>query len=457
MYGRLFSVLAAFFSVRVLNCFAAGSPSGAVCDAAGQESCALEAAVGGIVEVTLSKGAPWGFQPSSWPPPIFVDSVAPGSPAERLGLSRNDILTAVNGVRVGDMRKSEFLGSMQRRPLQATFSVAGADDAAVFNEAMQRFEEREPCFIGAGNDVPWSPRRMTLRAAHSLCRRVADCRGITVRDAGGLDLDREYDVFFKRAYDCHPGDDWYSLAAHEAEERAWHYVETTPPWDPPELGSFSTIPNFEVLSEEPLLVQFDDFLSDAEIDHIIQVGSPLLARSTTTMKRTTDKTRTSSTAWLSEPAHWSDPVLRGIDERIAVLTGLPRKNMEHMQVLRYNVGEHYIGHSDYMAEHTKWPCGVRYGTFFMYLSDVEAGGHTSFPKLGLEVRPKKGRAVLWWTINATHWRQVRAENQTKTIPREDHRLFHTALPVEDGVKWAVNRWLHGQDFVNNHRLGLLKE
>lgn len=36
-------------------------------------------------------------------------------------------------------------------------------------------------------------------------------------------------------------------------------------------------------------------------------------------------------------------------------------------------------------------CGPRILTFFLYLSDVEEGGETGFPKMNLQVTPKKGR------------------------------------------------------------------
>lgn len=39
-------------------------------------------------------------------------------------------------------------------------------------------------------------------------------------------------------------------------------------------------------------------------------------------------------------------------------------------------------------------------TFMVYLSDVEAGGHTVFPNLGLSVPPVKGSALFWHTINS---------------------------------------------------------
>jgi prolyl 4-hydroxylase len=37
------------------------------------------------------------------------------------------------------------------------------------------------------------------------------------------------------------------------------------------------------------------------------------------------------------------------------------------------------------------PAGHRIYTMFLYFSDVEEGGETDFPDLGISVRPKKGK------------------------------------------------------------------
>lgn len=66
----------------------------------------------------------------------------------------------------------------------------------------------------------------------------------------------------------------------------------------------------------------------------------------------------------------------------------------------------------------------------MYLSDVDAGGGTDFPDLGITVMPKKGRALLWPSV-------YNAEPMTS-----DDRTRHQALPVEAGKKFAANGWIH---------------
>ena len=79
-------------------------------------------------------------------------------------------------------------------------------------------------------------------------------------------------------------------------------------------------------------------------------------------------------------------------------------------------------------------CGPRILTFYMYLSDVEEGGETAFPKLKLSVKPKLGRAILWPSVRDD------APNQI------DSRTYHEARPVLKGVKYGANSWFHLRDF-----------
>jgi len=79
------------------------------------------------------------------------------------------------------------------------------------------------------------------------------------------------------------------------------------------------------------------------------------------------------------------------------------------------------------------PTGVRILTFYLYLSDVEEGGETQFPRLGLSVKPKLGRAVLWPSVF----------NDDPNV--KDTRSDHAALPVTRGVKYGANAWIHQRD------------
>ena len=71
----------------------------------------------------------------------------------------------------------------------------------------------------------------------------------------------------------------------------------------------------------------------------------------------------------------------------------------------------------------------RRGAFWRRIN-VEAGGHTHFPRLNISVRPKRGSALLWPSV-------------LDHDPNErDDRTDHEALPVASGTKYAANYWLH---------------
>lgn len=70
----------------------------------------------------------------------------------------------------------------------------------------------------------------------------------------------------------------------------------------------------------------------------------------------------------------------------------------------------------------------------MYLSDIEEGGETSFPRLGIKVKPKRGSAILW------------PNTLSDDVLKQDPRTHHEAVPVLRGTKYAANSWIHAYDF-----------
>jgi prolyl 4-hydroxylase len=212
-----------------------------------------------------------------------------------------------------------------------------------------------------------------------------------------------------------------------------------------------------ILSQDPWVVQLDNFTTAEECQTLIDLGATLgYQRSEDVGETKFDGTvqgiqsegRTSTNAWCSEACE-TDPVTQRVVERIQDLIGIPQANYEFLQLLRYEVGQFYNSHHDYIGLDRKRPQGVRILTVFLYLNDVEEGGGTNFPKLknkdvedddrkGITVLPKVGRAVIWPSV-------------LDVDPhRKDHRTEHQALPVIKGIKYGANAWVHQKDFKEPH-------
>merc|ERR1712130_5188 len=99
-------------------------------------------------------------------------------------------------------------------------------------------------------------------------------------------------------------------------------------------------------------------------------------------------------------------------QRVEDLVGIPLDNSEHLQILEYEIDQFYRTHHDYIPNHNQMSCGPRILTWFMYLSDVEEGGATNFPKLG--------RVVFWPSV---------LDEDPTSI---DTRTYHEAQPVIKG-------------------------
>eukprot|EP00747_Dinoflagellata_sp_TGD_P195360 gnl/TRDRNA2_/TRDRNA2_63908_c0_seq1.p1 gnl/TRDRNA2_/TRDRNA2_63908_c0~~gnl/TRDRNA2_/TRDRNA2_63908_c0_seq1.p1 ORF type:complete len:389 (+),score=31.77 gnl/TRDRNA2_/TRDRNA2_63908_c0_seq1:64-1230(+) len=308
------------------------------------------------------------------------------------------------------------------------------------------------CYMApSGNEFDWSPKNMSFGDAHTLCARTDGCRGFTGK-VGVSDLDpaSNHSWQFLAKYSCFRHAEWVAFAMFKEDTDHGLDYDYDVPFVAPDLEVLRNLPNVTFLSDDPPILQFDGFLSDDEMDCFKRFAEPRLqasqipANSWSFLRWWKKGFRTSSTAWI----YLEDPRVRAVEARIAEITNVPRKNMEFPQVLRYDVGQQYRKHHDNAPLSYLQPCGPRVATFFMYLDDVEEGGETVFAHLGIEVKPAKGRAVLWWNMDHA---ALRKGADPMALAR-DPQLYHAGLPPKQGVKWAANYWLHPSDYRNN--LGL---
>ena len=200
------------------------------------------------------------------------------------------------------------------------------------------------------------------------------------------------------------------------------------------------------MQQHPWILSFDEFLTNEECDKLIELGHQVgYIRSHDTGEVKADGSyeavqsdgRTSSGAFCSYPSNCrNDDVVQRIHDRIAKVTGIPTGNSEDLQILKYEQGEKYGLHHDYVPQQLVHQCGPRILTFFLYLSDVEDGGETAFTYLGISVKPKRRRALLWPSVFSSDPKQM------------DMKTAHEAKPVLKGKKYGANSWLHLYEYVD---------
>lgn len=127
-----------------------------------------------------------------------------------------------------------------------------------------------------------------------------------------------------------------------------------------------------------------------------------------------------------------EPFVLKIQRRIDDLFGIKGEYGETIQGQRYQVGQEFPAHFDWFrVDHHYWPDqkargGQRSWTTMVFLNDVEEGGTTDFPALGVSIPPTKGTLLAW--NNATPEGYV------------NEWTLHAGTPVTRGTKYIVTRW-----------------
>jgi prolyl 4-hydroxylase len=127
-----------------------------------------------------------------------------------------------------------------------------------------------------------------------------------------------------------------------------------------------------------------------------------------------------------------DPLVDQLQKRIDDLLGIERDHGERLEGQRYLAGQQFQAHTDWFPpsspswEQEAGRGGQRSITAMVYLNDVEHGGQTAFPRLGIAVAPRAGTLLLWNNADADG------------VPNP--RTLHAGTPVTSGVKYIVTKW-----------------
>lgn len=117
--------------------------------------------------------------------------------------------------------------------------------------------------------------------------------------------------------------------------------------------------------------------------------------------------------------------------RLQQAMGLKPENGGKFQITSYPLGKAYKTHTD--CTPGSLDKRDRVVSVLMYLNDAEEGGETKFPDLGIWVKPKRGRAIVWNNMSP----QGECELESR----------HVASLVKKGKKYILIRWYYYKSFL----------
>jgi len=186
--------------------------------------------------------------------------------------------------------------------------------------------------------------------------------------------------------------------------------------------------------QHPRIVLLDNLLSQQECDTLIELAEQKGIKKSAVVDHESGQfvghhARSSSGSYFTRGEN--EHVAR-IEKRLAVITDWPVTHAEGLQILKYEPGQEYRPHFDWFDPSKPGSAkqlargGQRLGTFVLYLTDVEAGGGTIFPTLGVEVCPRKGAGVFFADVDETG--------------KPEQKSLHGGSPVIKGTKIVATYW-----------------
>jgi len=199
-------------------------------------------------------------------------------------------------------------------------------------------------------------------------------------------------------------------------------------------------PKPNILSQDPYIATFSGFVTEDEADYVVAMASrhvtPSQVMDPISGKQIEDPYRSSS-----DMRFWhtfQDLVIFCINLRISKITGEPMSHQEMLGVLRYEPGQQYKPHGDYLLPDMQGRnpevdrSGQRIKTFLIYLNDNYVGGETEFVNIDLRARGAKGEGLVFHNVS------------DDGIPNP--KTIHAGRPVTGGVKWLTTMWIRDREY-----------
>ena len=193
-----------------------------------------------------------------------------------------------------------------------------------------------------------------------------------------------------------------------------------------------------VINEEPFIYSIDNFITDEECKHIIEISKDKIIPSLVSGEKEgiISTGRTSKNCWID---HNHDEIVKNISQKIAKQVNMPLENAESLQVIYYDKNQEYKQHYDgwLYDDSEKSKRNMKFGgqrilTALVYLNKIEEGGGTRFTRLNKDIYPEKGKLLIF-------------SNVYKNTNLRHELSEHAGLPVIEGEKWAFNLWFREEN------------
>ncbi len=175
------------------------------------------------------------------------------------------------------------------------------------------------------------------------------------------------------------------------------------------------------------IIEINNFLTDQECNDLIEYSKTQTLLKSKVLSETGNvesENRESEQIWFEDNSHY---VVKKIGILSSKITQKPLNYMEHLQFLKYNKGGYFNEHYDPEVNY-KSDTNDRIYTIIIYLNDDFEGGETYFKNIDMSIKPKKGKAVIFKSLD-----------ENGNILKKS---LHQGSEVTSGTKYMCNKWIH---------------